>query len=172
MNSTDGSSLRKSPRLAGFDYATPGGYFITICTQDMELRFGAVEGGVLVPNEAGRMVASQWQANTERVPGAAVDALVVMPNHIHAILFLGTDPSVIGTGTSLIRIVQSFKSLTTVEYARGVHARRYDAFAGSLWQRSFHDRILRGERALENARHYIEDNPRRWAARSRGEEGV
>jgi len=168
----DRPPVRKSPRLNGFDYATAGAYFVTICTQRMEPRFGSVEAGVLMLNDAGRMVASHWEANIERYPDAMLDTFVIMPNHLHAILFLGSNPSVASHRTSLVQIVGSFKSLTTVTYARGVRDGLYDAFSGSLWQRSFYDRMLRDDRALDAARLYIEGNPSRWEARSGSERGA
>jgi REP element-mobilizing transposase RayT len=164
--------FRKSPRLTGFDYATAGAYFVTICTHHMEPRFGSVVNRMLTLNDAGQMVASHWETNIERYPGAALDAFVIMPNHLHAIVFLGTDPMVAVSGTSLVQIVRSFKSLTTVAYARGVRERVYSPFDKTLWQRSFHDRMLRDARALEGARLYIEGNPGRWVMRAGSEQGM
>jgi hypothetical protein len=51
-----GQPFRKSPRLAGFDYSTAGTYFITVCTQNMEIRFGTILNGALQSNDAGDMV--------------------------------------------------------------------------------------------------------------------
>lgn len=150
---------RKPNRLPGFDYASCGMYFVTICVQHMESRFGAIDDGCIRLNEAGLMIASAWEENASRYPGVALDAFVVMPNHVHAILFLGTDPELADSGVTLSRIVQAFKSCSTVEYARGVRASQYPAFDRVLWQRGFHDRILRNEQALDAAREYIERNP-------------
>jgi REP element-mobilizing transposase RayT len=84
-----------------------------------------------------------------------------MPNHIHGIVHIGTAPSRVAN-ISLTDLVQTFKSLTTVEYARGVRENRYPTYDRVLWQRSFYDRILRDRRSLEAARQYIESNPARW----------
>jgi putative transposase len=90
---------------------------------------------------------------------------VVMPNHMHAIVCLGTDPEMDTSGATLTRIVQSFKSITTVEYGRGVKVGDWLPFDRVLWQRGFRDRILRSDQALDVARSYIEGNPGRWQAR-------
>jgi putative transposase len=148
-------------RISGYDYAAAGIYFITICVQHMEARFGAIENGEIRLNAAGEMVTRVWQENIERYPGAALDLFVVMPDHMHAIVFLGTDPSATHKSASLTRIIQSFKSLTTVEYARGVKQGICPPYDRVLWQRGFHDRILRNDRELERARAYIEANPGR-----------
>ncbi len=83
--------VRKPTRLRYFDYASCGMYFITICVQHMETRFGEIAEGQIRLNAAGEMTTSAWEANIERYPGSALDAFVVMPNHVHAIVFLGTD---------------------------------------------------------------------------------
>jgi len=140
-------------------------YFVTICAQYMESRFGEIEDGRLVLNDAGVMVASTWEANATRYRGVALDAFVVMPNHMHAIVFLGADPYLTEPGETLTKIVQSFKSISTVEYIRGVRDGDYPQYDKVLWQRSFHDRILRNDHALGTARTYIEGNPGRWQER-------
>lgn len=150
--------VRKPPRLSGFDYAACGMYFITICVQHMESRFGAIDDGGVRLNEAGVMIASTWEANATRYPGVALDAFVVMANHFHAIVFLGTDPGTASPGVTLSGIVQSFKSCSTVEYTRGVRAGRLPAFDRVLWQRGFYDRTLPHQRALDAACAYIESN--------------
>lgn len=157
--------VRKPIRLTGYDYANCGVYFITVCVQHMDWRFGVVEGGRVCLNEAGMMVSDTWEANVTRYPGVALDAYVVMPNHLHAIVFLGGDPAVPVSDVTLSRVVQSFKSRSTVEYTRGVHAGRYPPYDRVLWQRSFYDKILRNDRALQAARAYIEGNPGRMQAR-------
>ena len=51
---------RRSIRLRGYDYAQPGAYFVTICTQDRNALFGGSAGGALRLNDAGRMVERWW----------------------------------------------------------------------------------------------------------------
>jgi REP element-mobilizing transposase RayT len=135
--------FRKSPRIPGFDYASAGTYFLTICTRNMACRFGELRNGEMYLNDAGEMVACLWERNQERYRGAEVDAYIVMPNHLHGILMIGTDPGC--EQPSATAYVQSFKSMTTIEYGRGVRGGRYPPYDTALWQRSFHDRILRSE---------------------------
>jgi REP element-mobilizing transposase RayT len=157
----DALPVRKPLRLPDYDYAGAGMYFITICLHYKEPRFGVlVDDGVLL-NAAGQMVANTWQSNIQRYPAAALDTFVVMPDHLHAIVFLKADSSLSQTRPTLSRIVQSFKSLTTVDYIRGVRAGHYPEFERVLWQRSFNDTILWDDRQLIAAQWYIEDNPRR-----------
>lgn len=77
---------RHSIRLKGYDYAQGGLYFITICVQGRDCLLGNVANGVMVPNDAGRMVAG-WYAQLEnKFPSVRCHAMVVMPNHFHCIL--------------------------------------------------------------------------------------
>lgn len=151
--------VRKPTRLPRFDYASAGMYFITICVQGMESRFGEIANADVRLNEAGEMVAELWEENAERYAGIALDAFVVMPDHMHAIVFLGTAPDLREQDPTLSRVVQTFKSITTMEYSRGVREGRYPPYDRVLWQRSFYDKMLRNDRALAAARAYIEANP-------------
>lgn len=54
---------RKSLRLKGWDYHTPGWYFVTICAKEMASFFGTVVKGRMVLNDAGRMVRQVWDDN-------------------------------------------------------------------------------------------------------------
>jgi len=151
--------VRKPTRLAHFDYANCGIYFVTICAQHRETRFGDIIDGEVCLNRAGIMVAEMWETNAGRYTDVALDQFVVMPDHLHAILFLGTNARRETATESLNTIIGSFKSLTTLEYATGVHSGIYPPFDRVLWQRSFHDRIIRNQRDLDIARRYIENNP-------------
>jgi len=44
----------------------------------------------------------------------------------------------------------------------GVKNHGWHLFAGKLWQRSFHDRIIRNEKELNKIRQYICNNPIQW----------
>lgn len=89
-----------------------------------------------------------------------------MPNHLHGIVLLGTVPNV--EVPALGVIVGQFKSLTTVEYTRRVSDGTFPRFDRSLWQRRFHDHIIRGKESLVAARAYIAGNPARWMERQNG----
>lgn len=77
---------RRSIRLREFDYSSTGGYFITTCVQNRECLFGNITDGVMVLNDAGKLVESVWNGLTERFPSIELDAFIVMPNHVHFIV--------------------------------------------------------------------------------------
>ncbi|HUU45286.1 MAG TPA: hypothetical protein VM118_06090, partial [Acidobacteriota bacterium] len=82
------SHRRRPIRLAGYDYAQAGAYFVTICCRDRVCLFGdVVEDGVIL-NDAGHIVMSVWQELPKHYPHVELDSFVVMPNHIHAIIVL------------------------------------------------------------------------------------
>jgi putative transposase len=153
---------RKPTRMAGRDYSRPGWYFVTICTHYHAPIFGDIHDGVLEPNAAGSMVEREWQALGTRWPRVRLDAWVVMPNHLHGIIGLRPEPDEQTASISLSAIIGAFKSLTTNAFARGVDELGWEPFEGRLWQRSFHDDIIRSREHLASARAYIASNPERW----------
>ncbi|MFN9303015.1 MAG: hypothetical protein ACK6DA_09620, partial [Candidatus Kapaibacterium sp.] len=79
---------RKSIRLHGYDYSQAGAYFITICTQDREHRFGKIENDEMVLNEYGIIAYNEWNKLTERFSNFESDVFQIMPNHMHGIIVL------------------------------------------------------------------------------------
>ena len=73
-------------RLQGYDYSSPGYYFITICTQNMQRIFGDVIDGKMHMNECAVVAHNEW-FNTETIrDNVNLDAFMIMPNHIHGII--------------------------------------------------------------------------------------
>lgn len=175
---------RRSIRLKGYDYAQPGAYFVTICTQNRERLFGEIVGDEMQMNDAGRLVRSRWQELPARFPSVNLDTFVVMPNHLHAVIVLGdtlvfggpgaptrgapTPPgvgafaTVESSASSLGTIVGAFKSLTTHDYVQQVKRSGWPSFHDRLWQRNYWEHIVRDENSLNRIREYISTNPLRW----------
>ena len=80
---------RKRTRLSGFDYATPGGYFITAVVKDRSSVFGEIRNGTCALNRYGQIVTDQWLWLHNQYPYLTIDEFVVMPNHVHGILNVG-----------------------------------------------------------------------------------
>jgi len=59
---------RRSIRLKEYDYAQPGAYFVTICTQNRECLYGEIVDGEMRLNDAGRMVRFWWGQLPEKSP--------------------------------------------------------------------------------------------------------
>jgi putative transposase len=150
---------RHHPRLAGFDYHTPGYYFITICIHQRLPLFGAVEHGRVHLTSAGKMAQEVWSDVVALHPGVTIDNAIVMPDHVHAIVVLEDNPHRL---FSLSDVVQRYKSLTAKRYAHGVRHDGWQPYAGRLWQESFYDHVIRTDENLDTIRRYIVENPMRW----------
>jgi REP element-mobilizing transposase RayT len=173
---------RRCIRLKGYDYSQPGAYFITICTQNRVCLLGDVLEGQMRLNDAGRMVERWWLELAHKFPTVALDAFVVMPNHIHGIIaIVGADlcvrpddprvrPDGEGThdqggthaGVPRPKIIQWFKTMTTNEYIRHVKNHAWTPFCGRLWQHNYYEHIICNDESLNRIREYIATNPLRW----------
>ena len=89
---------RRSIRLKGYDYSQPGAYFITLVTQGRDCIFGEVIEGDMVLNWYGKTVQRDWMDLSHHYQFVTIDAFIVMPNHVHAIVVLRTDD--VGRGGS------------------------------------------------------------------------
>jgi putative transposase len=81
---------RRSIRLKGYDYSCPGAYYITICAKYREHLFGNIENGMMVLNECGMVAQKYWLEIPMHFPNVILDEYVVMPDHIHGIIFIDT----------------------------------------------------------------------------------
>ena len=149
-------ACRRPNRLAGYDYRQAGAYFITICTHRRYCILGSVIGGVFQPTVSGNLAAACWRALPSHYPNVALDAFVIMPNHVHGILML-TDRAT--ERTPLSEIIRGYKTWS----ARSINRHRQQS-GTPVWQRSYHDHIIRNETALDDIRAYIAANPLRWAS--------
>jgi REP element-mobilizing transposase RayT len=77
-----------SIRLKGYDYASPGAYFITIVTYQRECLFGEIENGEMKLSDYGKIVNECWQSIPDHFPNAELGAYTVMPNHIHGVIII------------------------------------------------------------------------------------
>jgi hypothetical protein len=80
---------RRSIRLKNYDYSSPGAYFITICTYNKQKFFGEIVDGRMELNEAGDFAQACWTSIPEHYPDVRLDKWVIMPDHIHGILWIG-----------------------------------------------------------------------------------
>lgn len=79
---------RCSIRLKNYDYAQAGAYFITIGTQNREGLFGEISDGQMVLNDGGRLADKCWHDIPVHFLHVELDEGVIMPNHVHEILFI------------------------------------------------------------------------------------
>lgn len=159
---------RHSIRLKGFDYAKSGAYFVTICTHNRACLFGDEVQGEIRLNGAGQLVQSVWEGLPDHYSHIEMDAFVIMPNHVHGIIWLrgSNNARSVRAGLKpaptvrhgLPEIVRAFKTFS----ARQINAMR-GTFGTSVWQRNYFEHIIRNDETLQFIRKYIADNPARWA---------
>jgi REP element-mobilizing transposase RayT len=79
---------RRSIRLPEYDYASPGAYFVTVCVRKGECLLGRVADGEMQRSEYGQLAHDFWKQVRVHFPSVAVDAFVIMPNHLHVIVMI------------------------------------------------------------------------------------
>jgi len=147
---------RKPLRLPDYDYSSPGACFITICTKDRKCILSDISVGAAAPGgprvqltDTGRIV-EQYILSADRMPGFHVEKYVVMPNHVHMILRIDNGPP--------------RAAAPTISDAVGALKRLVDRRLGhNIWQRSFHEHVIRNAHDYREIWEYIDLNPAKWA---------
>ena len=137
---------RKPNRLTEYAYDTPNAYFITVCTKDRRNILCDIVGddAHIVPKAYGK-VAQKYLSHI-----IGLDKYVIMPNHIHMLLRIDGTMKASSPTQSISTIVRSFKTMVTKEIGE------------AIFQRSFHDHVVRGQRDYDEIWEYIENNPKKW----------
>lgn len=162
--------VRKATRLNGYDYSQNGCYFVTVCIKDKRPLLGAYKSKQEIqtaalqdrPQDAvqltplGLEVEKSIRFVDRQNASVSVQNAVVMPNHIHLLIVLYSDtnaPAGTDKHPTLQQVIGNLKSYTTKLY-RDIGGET----GGTLWQRSFYDRIIRNQTEFENAWNYITYN--------------
>ena len=140
---------RRQNRLNGYDYSSENKYFVTICTDNRNQYFWT-ENRI---NSFGRIAENELPEICNHFKCVQVDKYVVMPNHIHLILTIGCKPE--------LKLQQPLPTLSTVigQYKSAV-SRKIHLINPKItvWQKSFHDRIIRNEAEYLKLWKYIDEN--------------
>lgn len=166
----------ESARLKGYDYCHDGAYFITICTKEMIHYFGEIKSGRMNLSGIGKIAENFWKEIPNHFPSIILDKYIIMPNHIHGILILNSQPvqtPCMGVSeespdqkqankkawksNSIGSIINQYKRICTFT----IKKEGFD-FA---WDTRFHDHIIRGGFELNRIRKYIKNNPKKWDIR-------
>jgi REP element-mobilizing transposase RayT len=169
----------ESTRHPNWNYADDGMYFVTICTQDKFCYFGEVVDEKMNLNKIGQIAKTFWLEIPKHFFNVILDEFIVMPNHIHGIIFICNDDvrkygddcqrrdaiyrvstggvtgkhNPMGTN-SLGEIIRAYKSAVKRYFTKNnIHF---------SWQSRFYDRVIRNEYELNRVRSYIYYNPIKW----------
>ncbi len=156
---------RRSIRLKDYDYSQAGAYFVTMCAWHRECLFGEIENGEMRVNEYAGIAQACWDDLPNHYYHIELDAFVIMPNHVHGIVIL-TDEISVGAGLKpaptkrhgLSEIIRAFKTFSS----RRINETR-DNPGCPIWQRNYHERVIRNDEELNRVREYIMHNPAGWA---------
>ncbi len=147
---------RKKNRLQNYDYSGNGAYFITICTENRKCLLSTVVGAIL--DRPAHVRLTKWGQYVEqailRIPKSYQDIrlekYVIMPNHIHLLLLIDTLHGRPRVAPTVSRVVQQTKGLATKQIGH------------KIFQKSFHDHIIRDDAHYDLIWNYIDTNPARW----------
>lgn len=179
---------RRSVRLQKYDYATPCAYFITICVVKHRPVPATIEGSAHQLTHAGRIVEAAWYDLPNRFPWVGLDAMVVMPNHVHGVIHIESPdgqvigerpfatqtghvgspgvmnhaPTRCGDGSDGYSPVALGEIVRTFK-ASATRSIRINALPDFAWQRNYYEHIIRNDRSLERIRDYIAVNPVTWS---------
>ena len=156
---------RRSLRLSGYDYSQAGAYFITICVRNRQRLLGTIINDQMQLNPYGKIAETSWQWLSQAYDYVESDEWIIMPNHLHGIIFISADcrggSRTAPTGESkmkpLGRLIGAFKTISTkqINFIRKTNGVLF-------WQRNFYEHVIRDGHALNRIREYITTNPLRW----------
>ncbi|MDJ0520982.1 MAG: transposase [Planctomycetota bacterium] len=143
---------RNSMRWRGFNYAQPKAYYVTMCVTEKRCLLSRVVNDRVELTAIGGIVEEYWFKIPTVFRHVELDACVIMPNHVHAIIrFRPPERGArLADRPSLGDVIRWWKTQSSLRSGR------------ALWQRGYYDRVIRDDDELFHARGYIHRNPVKW----------
>jgi len=175
--------VRKHPRLKGYDYSQNGAYFVTFCVKGGHEMLGRVVGrdALGAPSirdahgrlhielsDYGEAVRREIEETQICYDGVVVDKYVVMPNHVHLIIHIKRNGGVIPgrngevPGNHGAPRASRPTSALVPNIVAVIKRKTNKAFGFNMWQKSYHDHIIRDEDEYQRIWQYIDENPAKW----------
>lgn len=166
--------------MKNWDYGSHGLYFVTICVKDRIRCFGEIECNAtwvaqssetqssetqsiasLRMTEIGKIAHDNFEGISEFHPYVEVDEFVIMPDHVHGILFINKPDK---TTWEVNKFGAQSKNLASVIRGYKASVKTYSTFNNIefSWQSKYYDRVIRNEKEYLNIKRYIEYNPDQW----------
>ena len=147
---------RKTLRLPECDYSADGAYFVTFCTAEQKPVLGSIRRGDPCgrpewhPTALGQ-IAEENLAYLQDAFGIRVEKYVIMPNHIHLLIFISEQRATARVAPtkenaspySLGQIIGGYKSKVSHDYLQ--LCKKSGVFMGKIWQRNYYDHVIRTE---------------------------
>lgn len=175
----------ESNRLKNWDYSSEAIYFITLVSRNRECIFGVIENDKMVLSDKGKIIEKELLKSITIRERWFFHNWVIMPNHIHLLIEIKLDSSVIFPSSnvethcsaslhereietnhpklsrkpnSISSFVATFKSVTTKQ----INGLIENKDGESVWQSNYHDHIVRNYNSFDTIYHYIKNNPKNW----------
>ena len=176
----------ESNRLKNWDYSSEAIYFITLVSRNRECIFGVIENDKMVLSDKGKIIEKELLKSITIRERWFFHNWVIMPNHIHLLIEIKLDSSVIFPSSnvethcsaslqcaslrdtetqklsrkpnSISSFVAAFKSVTTKQIIELIENKDGE----SVWQSNYHDHIVRNYNSFDTIYHYIKNNPKNW----------
>lgn len=152
---------RKNIRLKGYDYSQNGVYFLTFCVEKRHEILSKVVGADALDTpfielmEYGKILEKFIKSSNNIYPFVKIENYVIMPNHVHLLVVVdfgenGTSRASSPTKEEVPKLVSAIKRLTNKE------------IGFNIWQRSYHDHIIKNQEDYIEKYKYIKENPSNW----------
>ncbi len=159
-------SVRKPLRLDYYDYSSPGAYFITFCTHNRKHTLSRIVGAIHEsPNPQLTLCGRIVDAVLQQIPGhlhVTIDRYVIMPNHVHLIALITEEDALreIRKSPQQARsIISKLTGYIKMNVSKAIRQHYGDI---AVWQRGYHDHVIRNQQDYEMLAKYIHENPIRW----------
>lgn len=157
---------RRSIRLKEYDYSRKGLYFITLCSYHQQCVFGRVENDEMILNDFGTIINEFWKKQETTVVKSQEH--VVMPNHFHGIVEIISDieenRKINNDQKKLERrkmILPKFVGKFKMQTSKAINQIR-NKTGTPLWQKNYHEHVIRDDNDYYNIINYIQTNPENW----------
>ena len=161
---------RKSTRLKGANYNSNQVVFLTICTKERQCLLsqfvgtGVPDGPQIELTKYGQIADKYIKQLNDFYEHLSVEKYVIMPNHIHFLLWVKENKNKTDNGQSRTPVP------TNIERANSVCSQFVSTFkrfcnkeyGENIWQSRFNDHIIRNRDDYEEHVKYIYENPIRW----------
>ena len=159
-------SQRKPNRLTQYNYNRNGAYFITICIQNKRCILSKIiKNNISTQNKLttyGKIVDDIINIVPSRF-NARIINYIIMPNHIHLLIFVNNpinpDWTIRELSLQQHSIISNIVGYIKMNSTKKIHTINPNE---KIWQRSFHNHIIRNEKQYQKIWSYIEGNPFNW----------
>lgn len=128
----------------------------------MRLLFGNVESGKMRLNGVGRIIQLQIE-NINHENNVIVDKYVIMPNHIHLLIFLRSDEMCfVDIPKKSLKDIRELSKAQISKLIQQFKAKVSWCIGKKIWHSRYYDHIVRNKKEYEMIYNYIENNPMNW----------